>query len=339
MPQTKTTHQHIKRSLCLALLAVTVSGIGYAQSTHSYPNRPVHLVVGFPPGGAADAQARLLAAKLGEALGQPVVVDNKPGAGGNIGADAVAKATPDGYTILLAPSAAMAINPWLYPKLPYDAQRDFTYVGQFTTFQGVVAVGMEQPFKSLKELVSQAATQSGKLAYGTPGNGTTPHLAAELFQRIAHIKLTHVPYRGDAPALTDAIGGQVQVVFVNMSAAVPLIKSAMLRALAVTGKSRSPSLPDTPTIEEAGFPGSAVNCKAMDGKIEGLTDEFVNLEFLSLISVGLFSVSDLPKLPKLKKLELSENRIFGGLDRLAEELPSLTHLNLSGGPAGFHGSV
>ena len=258
MPQTKTTHQHIKRSLCLALLAVTVSGIGYAQSTHSYPNRPVHLVVGFPPGGAADAQARLLAAKLGEALGQPVVVDNKPGAGGNIGADAVAKATPDGYTILLAPSAAMAINPWLYPKLPYDAQRDFTYVGQFTTFQGVVAVGMEQPFKSLKELVTQAATQSGKLAYGTPGNGTTPHLAAELFQRIAHIKLTHVPYRGDAPALTDAIGGQVQVVFVNMSAAVPLIKSEKLRALAVTGKSRSPSLPDTPTIEEAGFPGSAV---------------------------------------------------------------------------------
>jgi tripartite-type tricarboxylate transporter receptor subunit TctC len=230
----------------------------HAQTAENYPTRPVKLVVGFPPGGAADAQARVIAAKLSDALGQQVVVENRPGAGGNIGAEAVAKAVPDGYTILLAPSAAMAINPWLYRKLPYDPLKDFAYVGQYAAFQGVVAVGNEHSIKSVKEMVALARAQPGQIAYGSPGNGTTPHLAGELFQRAARISMVHVPYKGDAPAMTDAIGGQVPMVFVNMGAALPLIKSGKLRALAVTGKQRASSLPDTPTLEESGFPGSAV---------------------------------------------------------------------------------
>lgn len=231
----------------------------WAQAAGPFPSRPVRLVVGFPAGGAADVQARVLAAKLGETLGQQVVVDNRPGAGGNIGADAVAKAKPDGYTLLLAPSASFAINPWLYPKLPFDPQRDFSFIGQFTSFQGVVAVGPGESFKSLKDLASSAKAQPGKLTFGSPGNGTTPHLAAELFKSIAHIDMTHVSYRGDAAALTDAMAGQIPVVFVNMASAVPQIKAGKLRALAVTGKHRAPALPDVPTMEESGFPGAAVS--------------------------------------------------------------------------------
>lgn len=244
--------------LVLACAGAIAAATCHAQTADSYPQRPVKLVVGFPPGGAADAQARVIAAKLGDSLGQQVVVDNRPGAGGNIGADAVAKATPDGYTILLAPSAAMAINPWLYPKLPYDPLKDFAYVGQYAAFQGVVAVGAEQSIKTIRDMVAAAQAQPGKFAYGSPGNGTTPHLAAELFQRAANASMVHVPYRGDAPAMTDAMAGQVPVVFVNMGTALPLIKSGKLRALAVTGRQRASALPDVPTLEESGYPGSSV---------------------------------------------------------------------------------
>lgn len=224
----------------------------------AYPNKPLRLVVGFPPGGSADAQARLVAAKLSSVLGQQVLVDNKPGAGGNIGADAVAKAAPDGYTLLLAAVSSFAINPWLYPKLPFDPAKDFAYIGQMTVFQGVVVVAPSQPIQSMKALAAHARSHPGQLVYGSPGNGTTPHLACELFKRSAGVEMQHAPYRGDAPALTDTMGGQLQLAFVNLSPALPLIRDGRLRALAVTGDRRASSLPDVPTMEEAGFAHSAV---------------------------------------------------------------------------------
>ncbi|MES1980282.1 MAG: tripartite tricarboxylate transporter substrate binding protein [Pseudomonadota bacterium] len=264
---------------------------GMAQAPESFPSRPVRLVVGFPAGGAADVQARVLASKLAETLGQQVIVDNKPGAGSNIGAELVAKSKPDGYTLLLAPSAALAINPWLYSRMSFDPQRDFAFIGQFTSFQGLVAVSAGAPFKTLKDLVSFARAQPGKLVFGSPGNGTTPHLAAELFKSVAHIDMVHASYRGDAAALTDAMAGQTPVVFVNMASALPLIKAGRLRALAVTGKQRALSLPDVPTIEEAGFPGSAVTgwsgLAAPAGTPEAIVTRLSNALKLAVASADL----------------------------------------------------
>jgi len=243
------------------LLATTAASTSmpwaHAQGD-AYPRKPIRLVVGFPAGGSADAQARLIAAKLGGVLGQQVVVDNKPGAGGNIGADAVAKAAPDGYTLLLAAVSSFSINPWLYPKLPFDPAKDFAFVGQVAAFQGVVVIGLSQPFRSMKELASYAKANPGKVSYGTPGSGTTPHLASKLFEQVAGVQLLHVPYRGDATALTDTMGGQVPVAFVNLGPAVTLVQSGKVRALALTGNTRSAALPGVPTLEEAGFPNAAV---------------------------------------------------------------------------------
>lgn len=228
------------------------------QKSETYPLKPIRLVVGFPVGGSADAQARLLASKLATALGQPVLVDNKAGAGGNIGAEIVAKAAPDGYTLLLAALSSLAINPWLYERLPFDPARDFAYVGQVAAFQGVVVVAPSQPFTSLKELAAYARTHAGQLSYGSPGNGTAPQLSSKLFERAASIEMQHVPYRGDAAALTDTVSGQVPLSFVNLAPALGLIRAGKLRALAVTGRTRSTLLPGVPTIEEVGFVHSAV---------------------------------------------------------------------------------
>jgi tripartite-type tricarboxylate transporter receptor subunit TctC len=243
-------------STLAALTLPTLSALAVGQDT--YPAKPIRLVVSFPAGGSADAQARLLATKLTAVLGKPVIVDNKSGAGGNIGAEAVAKAAPDGYTILLAAASMLCINPWIYPKLPFDPAKDFAFIGQVAAFQGVVVVTPSQPFHTMKELVAFAKAHPGQLAYGSPGSGTTPHLASELFKRTAGLDLQHVPYRGDSAALVDTTGGQIPVSFVNLGPAVPLVQSGRLRALAVTGIGRSAALPEVPTLEEAGFPHSAV---------------------------------------------------------------------------------
>jgi tripartite-type tricarboxylate transporter receptor subunit TctC len=249
------------RVLWLAAFGIAMA-IGPAAITQAqpspYPDRPIRLVVGFPAGGSADAQARVLAAKLSDVLGQPVLVENKPGAGGNIGTDAVAKAPADGYTLLLGAVSALSINPALYPHLPFDPARDFAYVGQVAAFQGVVVVTPSEPIHTMKELAARAKVGAGRVTYGSPGNGTTPHLASKLFERSAGIEMQHVPYRGDAPALTDTVAGHVPVSFVNLGPALPLIRSGKVRALAVTGITRSTSLPEIPTLEEAGYPHSAV---------------------------------------------------------------------------------
>ena len=248
-------YDNSRRAFVLAGLAGLA---GSAGAQPAYPSRPVRLVVPFPPGGAADAMARAVAARLAEKLGQPFVVDNRAGAGGNVGTEQVAKAPADGYTLVLAAAGAMAISPALYPRLPYDPQRDFSFIGQIASFQGVLAVGAEQPFKTLRDLVAHARANPGRLSYGSPGNGTTPHLAAELLKKAAGIDMTHIPYRGDAPAISEAIGGQVPVAFINIAPAVSVIQSGRLRALAVSGAGRSPLLPGVPTVAESGHPGYSV---------------------------------------------------------------------------------
>ena len=243
---------------CAAAALVPVRALA-EESPAAWPTRPIKLVAGYPAGGSADAQARLIATKLGEVLHQPVIVENRPGAAGGISADIVAKAPADGYTVLLAASSIFAINPWLYKKLSFDVQRDLALVGQVASFQSVVLVPVGSPYKTLADVIADARTHPNKVSYGSPGSGTAAHLSAELLRSVSKAQIVHVPYKGDAPLLSDLIGAQVPLAFVNMQPSLPLIEAGKVRVLAVTGARRSPNLPHVPTIEEQGFPGTGVN--------------------------------------------------------------------------------
>jgi tripartite-type tricarboxylate transporter receptor subunit TctC len=223
----------------------------------SYPTRPVRVVVGFTPGGGVDINARLLAAKLSELLGQQFVVENKPGAGTNIANESVAKSAPDGYTLLFT-SPAVAINMSLYKNPPYDALRDFAGVSVFSESTNLLVVPAALPARSVKDLVAMAKEKPGALNYSSAGQGTTQHLAGELFKLRTGTNIVHVPYKGSAPALTALIAGDVQLGFINPVAAGPHVTSGRLRALAVAGAKRSALFPDVPTMKEAGFPGVEV---------------------------------------------------------------------------------
>lgn len=220
-----------------------------------YPDRPLKLVVPYSAGGAADAQARLVAQKLGARLGQTVVVENKPGASGTIGAASVAHAPADGYT-LLYDATAFAINPSLYKKLSYDSRRDFIPISLVSLTPNLLVVPAKAPYQSIDDLT--AAARKGHLTFGTPGQGTAQHIAAAWYAQGNKLDLTHVPYKGGAPALTDLMGGQIDMMFSNMAASYPLVKSGKLRALAVTSPQRVDALPELPTIAERGVPGYAV---------------------------------------------------------------------------------
>jgi tripartite-type tricarboxylate transporter receptor subunit TctC len=248
-----------RAALATALGAALPAAFAQGESPAAWPTRPIRLVAGYPAGGSADAQSRLLATKLGEALHQPVIVENRPGAAGSLSADIVAKAPADGYTVLLAASSIFAINPWLYKKLPFDVQRDLTLVGQVASFQSVVVVPPASPYKTLADVMADARAHPGKVSYGTPGSGTAAHLSAELLRSVSKTQMVHVPYKGDAPLLTDLVGAQVPLAFVNMQPSLPLVEAGKLRVLAVTGARRSPNLPQVATIEEQGFPGTGVN--------------------------------------------------------------------------------
>src|SRR6185503_17221397 len=241
------------RFLILAL-ALAAAVPGHAQS---YPSRPVRVVVGFTPGGGVDINARLLAAKLSELLGQQFVVENKPGAGTNIGNEFVAKSAADGYTLLFT-SPAVAINMSLYRNPPYDALRDFAGVSVFSESTNLLVVPASLPAQSVKDLVAMAKEKPGALNYSSAGQGTTQHLAGELFKLRTGTNIVHVPYKGSAPALTALIAGDVQLGFINPVAAGPNVTSGRLRALAVAGAKRSALFPDVPTMKEAGFPGVEV---------------------------------------------------------------------------------
>jgi tripartite-type tricarboxylate transporter receptor subunit TctC len=212
------------------------------------------LVVPFPPGGGTDILARLFGQKVSETLSQQIIIDNRGGAGGTIGTDIAAKAPPDGYTLILV-SGSHAINPGLYQKLPYDSINDFAPITQIATSPGILVVNPSLPVKSVKDLIALARAKPGQINYASAGSGTPPHLAGELFKVMAKIDMVHVPYKGNAPAFTDVIGGQVSLIFPTMPSAMPFIKSGKLRPIAVTSAKRSPAAPDIPTIAESGLPG------------------------------------------------------------------------------------
>ena len=222
----------------------------------AWPSRqPIKFVVPYPPGGASDVTARVLGAKLSESLGQAVVVENRPGANGIVALDLVAKAAPDGYTILMANLGPNAINPGVYSKLPYDPVKDFTPITLTTINPMVVLVTPALPVKSMPELIAYARANPGKLSFASAGNGAGNHLAGEMINAMASIKMLHVPYKGDAPGVPDVIAGTVSMMIPTLIAGMPHIKSGQLRAIAVTSAKRSPSLPDLPTVAESGLAG------------------------------------------------------------------------------------
>ena len=225
-----------------------------AAHAQNYPQRAVRLVVPYVPGGGTDFTARVIAPKLSEALGQQVVVENRPGGGTNIGSDLVAKAAPDGYTLLMA-GAANAINMSLYAKLPYDTLRDFAPVSLSVKGANVLLVHPSLPAKNLKELLALARAQPGKLNYASSGIGSANHMAGELLKLVAKVNIAHVPYKGNAPALTDLIGGHVEILISGVPAVIGQIKNGRVRAIAIASLKRFPALPDTPTIDESGLKG------------------------------------------------------------------------------------
>ncbi len=242
----------------IALTALALYGAApaaLAQAT--YPAKPITLVVTYPPGGGADAMARLIAPKMGEALGQPVVIDNKPGAGGQIGAAAVAKAAPDGYTLMLDASS-FSVNPSLYPKLPYDSLKAFKPVGVVALFPNVVLVNANFSAKNIAELMAAARQNKDAVSYASSGNGSAQHLAGALFESAAKVDMVHVPYKGGGPALNDVIGGQVPLFFGNLASTLQHVQSGKLKALAVTSGKRSPILPEVPTLSESGLKGTEI---------------------------------------------------------------------------------
>jgi tripartite-type tricarboxylate transporter receptor subunit TctC len=242
----------------LASAATCLVHAGENSTSTNYPNRPVRVIVPYTPGGSSDAVARLLGQKLGEILGQQFVIDNRGGAAGSIGREVVAKATPDGYTLLVGDSPH-TINVHVLRHVPYDPIRDFTPISLIATASQVFVVNPGFPAKTLKEFISAATAQPGKINYGSGGSGSITHLTGELFKLAAHIDLTHVPYKSIANAITDVIAGQIPAAFPTMPSAVPHVKAGRLRALAVSSAKRSNVLPDVPTFEEGGVPGMIVN--------------------------------------------------------------------------------
>jgi tripartite-type tricarboxylate transporter receptor subunit TctC len=240
-------------ALMIALFSGCFAGTALAQS--SYPDRAVKIEVGYAAGGPLDVVARLLADKLAQIWGKPVVVENISGASGNIAADRVSKATPDGYTLLLASNVNIAVNPKLYKNMPFDPVKDLVPITQVAYSPNILVVPNDLPVNSVQELVAYAKGNPGKVSYASAGVGTTQHLAGELFKTIAKIDIQHVPYRGAAPAITDLLGGRVSMFFGPPASLLGLVKEGKVRALAVTSAQRFPAAPDLPTMIEAGYPG------------------------------------------------------------------------------------
>jgi tripartite-type tricarboxylate transporter receptor subunit TctC len=241
------------------LLALLLCAFAAHASAQSYPAKPVRVIVPYPPGGGNDTLARLFAAKLGERMGQPFVVENRPGAGTMIGTEAAAKSAPDGYTILLSSIATHALSPNLYSRVPYDPIRDFAPITLLGIAPTVLVVNQDVPAKTLAELIALARAKPGTLAYASGGNGTPPHINAEVFKAVAGVDLLHVAYKGGGPALTDLIAGRVQLMLDTAASAMPHVRAGKLRALALSAPRRSSDYPDLPTFAEAGLPQYETN--------------------------------------------------------------------------------
>jgi tripartite-type tricarboxylate transporter receptor subunit TctC len=239
---------------CIALV-LTLAIATLAARADDYPSHPIKIIVPYAPGGAADAIARIVGKHVSESIGQPVVIENRGGAGAIIGTEDVHKADPDGYTLLLGQSGPISINPGVYKELPYDPERDFAPITMTTAFPYILVVNAKLPVKSLQDLVAMVKAKPGEFNYGTTGVGAANHLLAELFSSRAGLKMIHVPYRGTALAVADLLAGQVTMVFSDPVSALPHIQAGTLRALAVSTKDRSPVAPDVPTVAESGYPG------------------------------------------------------------------------------------
>ena len=237
------------------LLSLLMTGAAAAQD---YPNRPVRMVVGFPPGGGTDVVARILAPRMSELLGQPVVIDNRPGATGTVAAGQVAKATPDGYTIMMGHVSVNAIAPSLFSNLSYDVIKDFAPIAIAAAVPHLVVVHPSVQVSSLRDLIGYLKSQPGKISFPSAGNGSMPHLAGEIFKSLAGVQVMHVPYKGSGQSMQDLLGGQHLVAFDTMPASSPHVRSGKLKALAVSSAQRVASFPDVPTAEEAGLPGYQV---------------------------------------------------------------------------------
>jgi len=255
------THDRLKRlhgiihssRFCLLLACALLAGLAHAQQ--NYPSRPVRIMVGFAPGGPNDIIARAYGARLAESLGQPFVVENRTGAGGNLAAEVVAKAAPDGHTLMLGSTGTNAVNPSLYRELPFDLVRDLAIVTLVATSPSALAVHPRVPAQNVRELIALARAQPGKLTYASAGSGSSQHLAAELFKQMAGVDIVHVPYKGAAPGIADLVAGQVDMSFAPVANVVPLARAGKLRLLALTGAKHSAFAPGTPTIAESGLPG------------------------------------------------------------------------------------
>ncbi|MDM0035004.1 tripartite tricarboxylate transporter substrate binding protein [Variovorax sp. J22P271] len=264
-------------ALALLLAGATLAQAQTAPAGEPYPSRTVTIVVPFPAGGGTDLGARLLAQKLAQKWGQGVVVDNRGGAAGLVGADTVAKARPDGYTLLIGNVGTQSINPSLYKKMPYDPDRAFAPVSLVADLPFVMMVSPTLPAKSVKEFVALAKATPDKLMFASSGSGGSPHLTGEIFAAAAGVRMTHVPYKGGTPAMTDLMGGHVDVLFASILESASYIKAGKLRGLAVTGSTRSPTLPDLPTLAEAGVPhavsGSWIGLLAPAGTPQAVIDK------------------------------------------------------------------
>ena len=238
-------------TIALPALLVLSSIVPSAAAQVAYPTKPIRILVGFAPGGGTDIMARIVAPRLSEKLGQPVIVENRPGAGGNLATEAVVKSAPDGYTLLMGTIAALAVNPTLYKDLPFDPMTDLAPISMGVSLANVVVVHPSVPVNSLSELIALARQQPGKIAYSSSGNGTAGHLSGALFESMADVRLLHVPYKSGSQAMNDLLGGQVHASFAAAPGAIPQIKAGRIRALAVTTRARSSFLPDVPTIAEA----------------------------------------------------------------------------------------
>lgn len=244
------------KTLPRILLAATLSAcVVTASAQQAYPNKPIRLIVPFPPGGGTDILARIVGNKLQENLKWVVMIDNRPGAGGNIGVDLAAKAPADGYTVVMGQTSNLAVNPTLYSKLPYNPVKDFSPVTTVATAPLVLVVAANSPYKTIADVVSAAKAKPGEITFASPGNGTVAHLTGELLQKAAGIKLQHVPYKGSTQAINDLMGGSVQLYMSSVPSAMSQIRSGKLRPLAVTSEKRSDDLPQVPTINESGYKG------------------------------------------------------------------------------------
>jgi len=242
----------MRSAVAVMFAALGISTVAHAQT--AYPARPIRYIVPFPPGGGTDILARLVAGKLTESLGVQIVIDNRPGAGGNIGLDAGAKATPDGYTMVMGQTSNLTVNPSLHAKLPYDTLRDFAPVSVVASSPIAFMTFAKAPFKTLGDLIAAAKAKPGQLTLASTGNGTIGHLTGELIQRTAGVKFIHVPYKGSAQAFPDLLGGRIQLFLASLETAMPQMKAGTIRTLAVTSAQRVPAVPDIPTVAESGYP-------------------------------------------------------------------------------------